>query len=536
MLLLDCTLRDGGYVNDWEFGYDNIINIYERLVAANVDIIEVGFIDERRFYDVNRSIFPDTASVGRTFGRLNRGKSLIVGMIDYGTCAIEKVQEQKDSFLDGIRVIFKKEKMYQAIGYCRQIKAKGYKVFAQAVSITSYDDETFHELLKLVNELEPYAFSLVDTYGLLHKGELQRYLQMADQGLKPEIGLGYHAHNNFQLAYSNCIELLEHPLSRRMLVDGSLYGMGKSAGNTPIELLAKYMNDHCGKSYHVSQLLEAIDVNILDIYRKTPWGYAFKFYLSASNDCHPNYVTYLQEKRKLSVKSISEILDAIVPDKKLLYDAEYIEQLYLQYQAKECEDTADRERLKQVLASDDNKRPVLLLGPGRTISTQQDTVKAYIEKENPRIVAVNFLPEGYMPDLIFISNAKRYVQLSTKMMQSSLQIPVIATSNVTSVGEPFAYVLNYSSLLDEEAWIADNPLMMLLKLLGQFGMKEISLAGFDGFRTAETANYINENMEHEFTREKAEQLNQDVNSSLRRIGTDMHLHFITDTLYEWRSI
>ena len=144
MLLLDCTLRDGGYVNDWEFGYDNIVNIYERLVSAKVDIIEVGFIDERRLYDVNRSIFPDTESVGRTFRKLGKGSSVIVGMIDYGTCGIEKVQEQQDSFLDGIRVIFKKEKMHQAIDFCKLVKAKGYKVFAQAVSITSYDDTTFH--------------------------------------------------------------------------------------------------------------------------------------------------------------------------------------------------------------------------------------------------------------------------------------------------------------------------------------------------------------------------------------------------------
>ena len=531
MLLLDCTLRDGGYVNDWEFGYDNIVNIYERLVSAKVDIIEVGFIDERRLYDVNRSIFPDTESVGRTFEKLGKGNSVIVGMIDYGTCGIEKVQEQQDSFLDGIRVIFKKEKMHQAIDFCKLVKAKGYKVFAQAVSITSYDEATFHELLELVNELEPYAFSLVDTYGLLHKGDLQRYLQMADEGLKPDIGIGYHAHNNFQLAYSNCIELLEHPMKRRMLVDGSLYGMGKSAGNAPIELLSRYMNDHCGKAYHVSQLLEAIDVNILDIYRRTPWGYAFKFYLSASNDCHPNYVTYLQEKRKLSVKSISEILDAISPDKKLLYDSDYIEQLYLQYQTKECEDKADRERLKKLLLENEKKRPVLLLGPGKNINAQQEKVKTYIQETDPIVIAINFLPEELPVNILFISNAKRYVQLSTKLLQLSSQIPIIATSNVTSVGKPFEYVLNYSALLDEEAWIVDNPLIMFLRLLEQFGVKDVFLAGFDGFSAAETANYINENMEHEFTREKAVQLNEDVENSIKRLKQDIMLHYITNTLY-----
>lgn len=532
MYLLDCTLRDGGYVNDWEFGYDTIINIYERLVSARVDMIEVGFIDASRPYDKNRSIFPDTEGVMRTFGGLGRGESLIVGMIDYGTCPIENVEPQKDSFLDGIRVIFKKEKMHQAIEFCRQVKQKGYRVFVQAVSITSYDDVSFRELLGLVNELEPHFFSLVDTYGLLHKEDLQKYLQMADEGLKLNIGLGYHAHNNFQLAYSNCIEFLECPMKREVLVDGSLYGMGKSAGNAPIELLSMYMNEHCGKSYQVKQLLEAIDVNIMSIYRKSPWGYTFKFYLSAANDCHPNYVTYLQEKRKLSVKSISEILDAISPEKKLLYDVDYIEQLYLRYQAKECEDTKDREKLKKLWMEGEKKRSVLLLGPGRSIVLQREKVTACIEELEPLVIAINFVPEEFVPDALFISNAKRYVQLLPKLMRFSPPIPVIATSNVTSADIPFDYTLNYATLLDEKAWVVDNPLVMFLKFLKQLEADKVFLAGFDGFKKAEAANYVNENMEYEFTQEKALQLNRDTEASLKRQGLEEMVCFITDTLYQ----
>ena len=113
--LLDCTLRDGGYLNDWEFGKSNIINIFERRVSAGVDIIETGFIDDRRTYDENRTIFPDTESINRTYGKLSKGDSLIVGMIDYGTCSIDNVMPAEECFLDGIRIIFKKQKMQQKI-------------------------------------------------------------------------------------------------------------------------------------------------------------------------------------------------------------------------------------------------------------------------------------------------------------------------------------------------------------------------------------------------------------------------------------
>ena len=80
--LLDCTLRDGGYLNDWAFGHNNMVTIYERLVSAGLDIVEIGFLDDRRIYDWDRSILPDTASVEKTYGMLDRKDTMIVGMTD----------------------------------------------------------------------------------------------------------------------------------------------------------------------------------------------------------------------------------------------------------------------------------------------------------------------------------------------------------------------------------------------------------------------------------------------------------------------
>lgn len=528
--LLDCTLRDGGYLNDWKFGHDNIVNIFERLVSAGVDIIEIGFINESRAYDPDRTIFPDGEAVNELYRGLAKGTSMVVGMIDYGTCSIERLLPASESFMDGIRVIFKKEKKEKAIQFCSQVKALGYKVFAQAVSITSYNDEELMELISMVNELEPYAFSLVDTYGLLHKNQLLHYFEFADEHMKDSIGLGYHSHNNFQLAYANCIEIMERPLGKRdIVIDGTLYGMGKSAGNAPLELLATYMNDYLGKKYHCSQLMEAIDVTILDMYKQIPWGYAFKFFLSASKDCHPNYVTYLMDKRKLSIKSINEILDCLKEDKKLLYDQEYIEQLYVEYQARECDDTEDRKRLGKWL----HGKQILLLAPGSHVVEQRNRIDAYYAK-NPNLisVAVNFIPEDSNVDGVFVSNAKRYVRLSTELSQSGKQYITMATSNVTKASGQFDYMFNYSSLLDNEAMIVDNPMIMLLKLLKEVGVSKVALAGFDGYVKADAPNYINPNMDHSFSREKAQDINRDVIESIKRLGTlGYEMEYITDTLY-----
>ncbi len=530
--LLDCTLRDGGYLNDWEFGHDNIVNIFERLVSANVDIIEIGFLNESREYDVNRTIFPDAESVNRTYAGLTKQESMIVGMIDYGTCGIEKVIPASDSVMDGIRVIFKKEKKEKAIAFCKQIKELGYKVFAQAVSITSYDDAELMELIRLVNDLEPYAFSLVDTYGLLHKNQLMHYFDFVNEHMKTSIGLGYHSHNNFQLAYANCIEVMELPLLERdIVIDGTLYGMGKSAGNAPLELLASYLNDNLGKHYHCSQLLEAIDVTMLDLYKQIPWGYSFKFFLSASKDCHPNYVTYLMDKKKLSMKSINEILDKLEWSKRLSYDQEYVEKLYVEYQKEECDDTKDKEKLREWLCG----REVLVFGPGNHIVEQSGKIETYLAKMGSDQIAkigINFVPAQFPIDAVFISNAKRYVSLSTKLSQSKEKLLTLATSNVTRSAGTFDCVFNYSALLDEQALIVDNPMIMLLKLLKEAGVAGVSLAGFDGYVKAAASNYVNPNMDYSFSKEKAAEINQDVRESLKRLGgLGFEMKYITDTLY-----
>ena len=167
--LLDCTLRDGGYVNDWNFGHNNLVSVFERMVDANIDIIEIGFLDDRRPFDINRSIMPDTDSVEKIYGGLDRKQAMVVGMIDYGTCKLENIKPCSESFLDGIRVIFKKHLRKEALAYCAEIKKLGYKVFAQLVSVTTYEDDEMMDLIRLANEVKPYAVSMVDTYGLMHQ-------------------------------------------------------------------------------------------------------------------------------------------------------------------------------------------------------------------------------------------------------------------------------------------------------------------------------------------------------------------------------
>ena len=524
--LLDCTLRDGGYVNDWNFGLYNIISIFERVVDAGIDIIEIGFLDDRRKFDINRSIMPDSESVETIYGTLDKKGAMVVGMIDFGTCDIKNIMPCKDSFLDGIRVIFKKHLMKPALEYCSQLKALGYKVFAQLVSVTSYNDDEINDLVNLANEVKPYAVSMVDTYGLMHQDNLLHYFELLNNGLDCEIGLGYHAHNNFQMGYANCIAMLNAKTDRLMIVDGSLYGMGKSAGNAPLELLAMHMNEKYGRSYQIGQLLEAIDANISQFYQPATWGYNLFYYLAASNDCHPNYVAYLMDKRTLSINSTNEILSRLSGERKLLYDKNYIEELYVEYQNNNVNDKEDKDRLALKLF----KKDILILGPGVTVKTHENRILKFIESKKPIIISINYIPDKFTADYIFLSNSKRYVQLANKLSKNRQAI--IATSNITNTGyDKFDFVLNYSTLIDRQAEIVDNSLIMLLKALISVGVKSVWLAGCDGY-SSRKQNYFNNEMEYDFIKNKADYLNSYTKKFLKNNSVHLKVEFLTKSHYD----
>lgn len=526
-LLLDCTLRDGGYVNDWEFGHEKIVEIFERLVSSGVDAIEIGFLDERRKYDINRTIMPNTEAINKTFAGLDKGNALVVAMIDYGTCGLENIQPCKDTFIDGIRVIFKEHLMYEALEYCRKLKELGYKVFAQMVSVTTYTDEKLKEYAELVNSVKPYANSMVDTYGLLHQNQLMHIFRKLNEYLDPEIIIGFHAHNNFQLGYANCIEYLTSDTKRTILADGTLYGMGKSAGNAPIELLAMFMNERFAKQYDVSQILETIDNAIMDIYEKQYWGYNLFFYIAASTKCHPNYVSFLMNKKTLSVKQILDILNGLNFEKKLMYDGKYAEQVYLDYQNVSCDDSNDIILLKETLK---NKK-ILILGPGKNLRKEKNKIARYIASERPTVISVNFIPKDIKVDFVFLTKSKRYTQMLSDLKETiNASVDIIATSNVTKTTGNFKYILNYSSLIDINTDIIDNSLIMLLKALEILHIKKVALAGFDGY-SKRSDNYFNVSREYSYVKEKADYLNNYVKEYLQQSKDSISLTFITSSRY-----
>ncbi len=524
--LLDCTLRDGGYVNDWKFGHSVITGTYKRLDAAGVDYIEVGFLDDRRSFDINYTIQPNTDSFNKVFSGIDKKHAIPVAMIDFGTCDISNIEDCESTFIDGIRVIFKKEKIEKALPFCKAIKEKGYKLFIQAISITAYSDFEMLEYIQKINEIKPYAFSIVDTYGLLDNRKLTNYFNLMNNNLNPEIRIGYHAHNNFQLAFSNSIKFLALETKRTVIVDSTVYGMGKSAGNTASELIALHMNERYGTNYDIDQFLEILDTDLMSVYQMHYWGYRYNFYISAMQNCHPNYVQFLLDKKTLSVTSINKILSAIPERIKLLYDQRYIENAYLEYQSQSIDDSKAVSELSKKLKD----KKVLLLGPGNSLGREEEKIHTFISDYKPVVISVNFEPSRYECDFVFVSNAKRYSKLADVTDKVS-NAKLITTSNISLFDRKADFVLNFSSLIDKNGVGSDNALLLALAFLQKTEVNKIDLAGFDGF-TSGTTDYYDSKYAFAGNNEYSISSNEVTAEGIRNLSDGIDIQFLTNSIYE----
>lgn len=526
--LLDCTLRDGGYVNDWEFGQSCIEYIFQRLLKTKADAIEVGFIDDRRVYDSNRTIFPDTESINKTYKHFNHEGTLLFAMIDYGTCDIKNIQPCEESCLDGIRVIFKINNMKNAVEYGRLLKNKGYLVSLQLVSVTSYTDKDILDFCELVNDLSPYSIGIVDTYGLMHKEKASHYFELLDHNLNADIAIGYHSHNNFQLAYANTLEILSMKTDRLIIADGTLYGMGKSAGNAPTELLIMHLNEIMGQKYDVNQALDAIDACVIPIYEKKRWGYNLLFYLAASNDCHPNYIEYLLSKKTLSVSAVKEIASRICDEKKLKYDEAYIEGIYLDYQQINVDDTKTISMITEEYANKD----ILLLAPGKSVENEAKTIRKYIDDKRPIVVAVNFIPNQFKVDAVFIGNSKRYSSLTYQLSNLGEEVDVIITSNISSDEEKNAHIISISRVLDEKEHIKDISTAMIINLLTAIGVNSIAFAGFDGYNDKMEDSYCGECLQMSPDMIYLQNVNAEMKQKIKELRNKENIIFLTKSKYD----
>lgn len=307
--LLDCTLRDGGYINDFAFGKQTIASVVSGLADAGIEIVECGFLKSGAD-DADKSLFGSVEAIVPYLPKKRNGRTMFVAMIAYGDISAEEISDCGGA-VEGIRLTFHEKELDEALAFAACLKGKGYKVFFQPVGTTTYTDGALLRLIEKVNALRPFAFYLVDTLGAMYKNDLLRMFYLVDNNLRADVRIGFHSHNNLQLSFSNAQELILMHSKREIIIDTSVYGMGRGAGNLCTELLTQYINENIESKYDLLPVLECIDEYIMPIFLRHPWGYSVPYYLAAVNGCHPNYATYLVNRQTLRVRDINSVIKSI---------------------------------------------------------------------------------------------------------------------------------------------------------------------------------------------------------------------------------
>lgn len=511
--LLDCTLRDGGYVNDWKFGFNSARSIVQLLTKAKIDVIEVGFLRNIDSYDPNvtvcnyiedlNKLLPDTHS-----------KVMYSAMAMRSNYDINKLSPYCGHGIEMIRITAHDYDIKEGLEFAQQVQDKGYKLSINPINIMGYTDKKIIWLLEQVNKIHPYQFAIVDTFGSMKRRDLDRIVNLADNNLDRDIRLSLHLHENMSLGCCLAQSFIDKHLNRPLAVDGSLMGMGRIPGNLPIELIADYANEYSDKNYDIDFLMDAINDYISDIRGDAKWGYTPSYFLSAKYNLHRNYSEFLLKKGDLSNKDINRILSQCDPSKKTVFDSSYAEDLYSCYKNNIIDDSSAWDKLTKLL----NMKTVLVVAPGQSICENKSKIIDFIEKLKPIVISVNFCPKEFKIDFAFYSNAKRYLH------DDCSEHNTIVTSNLDA--DNSTYKINYNRLTGS-FMLGCNSYIMLLKLLKLVGVNSIFVCGADGYIEGSN-NYFSDSMKSSFV--QGSKFNMAVKEAIKRM--ELKPIYITPSKYE----
>lgn len=283
--VLDCTIRDGGLVNSHLFDDDFVRSIYQACLEAGVDYMELGYKNSSKIFPREtygpwkhcqeedlRRIVGDNDTNLKLSAMADAGKS------DWATDVLPKDQ----SVLDVIRVAFYVHQVSEAVEMIEDAHSKGYEVWANLMAVSTAKEQEIDQAMEVLASTPASVLVVVDSYGSMYAEQIEllvkKYLEFGKATGK-EVGM--HAHNNQQLAFANTIEAIIHGANG---VDASFGGLGRGAGNCPMELLLGFLRN---PKFHLRPVYEALQHHIQPLKQEMEWGPSPEYNITGQLNQHP---------------------------------------------------------------------------------------------------------------------------------------------------------------------------------------------------------------------------------------------------------
>jgi len=533
--ILDCTLRDGGRVIDCKYSDATIVGLGRYLKRAGIDIIELGFLRDNINFKGNSTFFSSMSDAEAYIKRicekeLAQNERYVV-FVDFGLYNLAHLEAAEKNDISGIRLGFTKtdylEHKNEVIGAMKTIKEKNYDLYFQTVNSNGYTTTELLELIEIANIISPKSFGIVDTYGSMYLDDLEYMWSIVNRNLDRHIAVDFHSHNNMQMSFALTQRMIQLAADeRKLIIDATLNGIGKCAGNLNTELLVDYLSRKRDYDYDTDVIFDAIDRYMYPIKKENNWGYSIPAFMAGIYKAHPNNVIYLTEKYRLNNKDIKYILSGIDEGKRQRYDYQNIQRVYKEYSSCRVNDNASLKTLSEAVVG----KEVLVLASGKTVMDYAGRILEYIEKNNPVVICVNFIPRNINCDYYFYANTIHWEKVS-KLIEHS---KCIVSSNIHTEIEN-VYLIEYSRLIAEDSPLFDNSTIMLLNLLNLLLPAQITLAGFDGLNEKKD-NYVEGTCPNKTGDMDYQEFNREITELLRRYKNKTQgkiiIHFLTPSKYD----
>jgi 4-hydroxy 2-oxovalerate aldolase len=328
--LLDCTLRDGGLgLEDAKanneaglvFSKKDIDGVSMNLSRSNIDIVEIGSIEISDNDKRNFAIYQNLESASNEIPEPRNRNQMYAALYRGPDTPASNIPNRNESRCDALRVIIRYSELKKSLDFCKELAKKDYKVFVQPMVTARYSKDELQTVIDAANEMSAYALYFVDSYGYMTEDDVKRFFSLYDNGLSASIKIGFHAHNNMNLAFSNALAFIKQESERGIIVDSCCLGMGQGAGNLQTEIIADHLNRYHGASYDYDAVLTACE--IIEKYQSGGlWGYSLTRFLPAINRTAYKYSLAFRNKYRLTFPEIHKILKGIPEEYRHRYTPE----------------------------------------------------------------------------------------------------------------------------------------------------------------------------------------------------------------------
>jgi 4-hydroxy 2-oxovalerate aldolase len=292
--VLDCTIRDGGLINKWQFSDETVRKVFLALSESGIDYMEIGYKSSEQYFsraEHGAWKFCTEEDIKRIVGDIET-KMKLSAMADIGRIDSEDIPYKKDSILDMIRVACYTKEIDKGIALAHECLNKGYEVTINLMAVSKVLERDLDEALNDLSKSDVPVIYLVDSFGSLYSEQIHFLAKKYFQAL-PGKELGIHTHNNQQLAFANTIEAIIAGVNR---LDATLYGMGRGAGNCPLELLLSFLKN---PKFDIRPLIEVIQEIFVPMKAEIEWGYHIPYLITGVLNEHPRSAMKIMAQNEL---------------------------------------------------------------------------------------------------------------------------------------------------------------------------------------------------------------------------------------------